>query len=196
MNEPHRGYVELYSMHAFDYNTDLHLGHVRKCDHRAGFRSLADTVFIATAFQSFMLGAGYPTAVGFWTRSFPFPTRRTSTKVLNTARQKAWRDDGPTKGQCLWEMHGVWDWDRRKDEGVVLRESYFTKDPMTGRKVDWYEDFFYPFVQQWAEAVRGVTGSDKLVFVEPIPNEVSRVFCSCFTASHILTAVLSCILDP
>ena len=30
MNEPHRGYVEIYSMHAFDYNTDLHLGHVRE----------------------------------------------------------------------------------------------------------------------------------------------------------------------
>ena len=30
MNEPHRGYIELQSMHAFDYNTDLHLGHVRK----------------------------------------------------------------------------------------------------------------------------------------------------------------------
>ena len=32
MNEPHRGYIELQSMHAFDYNTDLHLGHVRKLD--------------------------------------------------------------------------------------------------------------------------------------------------------------------
>ncbi|KAH9834996.1 glycoside hydrolase superfamily [Rhodofomes roseus] len=153
MNEPHRGYVELCSMHAFDYNTDLHLGHV------------------PTAFQSFMLGAGHPTAVGFWTRSFPMPTRRTSTKVLNTARQNAWRDDGPTKGICLWEMHGVWGWDSRKDEGVVLRESYFTKDPMTGRKVDWYEDFFYPFVNRWAEVVRGATSPDKLVLAEPIPNE-------------------------
>lgn len=142
-----------------------------------------------------MLGAGHPTTVGFWTRSFPFPTRRTSTKVLNTARQKAWRDDGPTKGQCLWEMHGVWGWDRRKDEGVVLRESYFTKDPMTGRKVDWYEDFFYPFVKRWAEMVREVTGPEKLVFVEPIPNEVSRVRDSCSTPSDILAVVLSYILD-
>lgn len=31
MNEPHRGYIELQSMHEFDYNTDLHLGHVREC---------------------------------------------------------------------------------------------------------------------------------------------------------------------
>jgi hypothetical protein len=32
-------------------------------------------------------------------------------------------------------MHGVWGWDLKKDEGVVLRENYFVKDPMTGRKV-------------------------------------------------------------
>jgi hypothetical protein len=31
MNEPHRGYIDLQSMHAFDYNTDLHLGAVREC---------------------------------------------------------------------------------------------------------------------------------------------------------------------
>lgn len=29
MNEPHRGYINLSSLHNFDYNTDLHLGNVR-----------------------------------------------------------------------------------------------------------------------------------------------------------------------
>ncbi|EMD36757.1 glycoside hydrolase family 5 protein [Gelatoporia subvermispora B] len=163
MNEPHRGYIDLKSMYEFDYNTDLHLGHV------------------PTAFQSFMLGAGHPTAVGHWTRSFPFPSRLTSTKVINTTGQKAWRDDGPTQGKCLWEMHGVWGWDTQKNQGVVLRETYFTKDPMTGRKVDWYTDFYYPLVKRWAERVQSVSGSDKLVFVEAIPNE----FCpASWTAEH------------
>lgn len=31
MNEPHKGYVQLPSMHEFDYNTELHLGHMRAC---------------------------------------------------------------------------------------------------------------------------------------------------------------------
>jgi hypothetical protein len=31
MNEPHRGYIDLPSLHQFDYNTDLHLSHVRAC---------------------------------------------------------------------------------------------------------------------------------------------------------------------
>ena len=30
-NEPHRGYVELGSVHSFDYNTELHLREIREC---------------------------------------------------------------------------------------------------------------------------------------------------------------------
>ncbi|TBU47753.1 glycoside hydrolase family 5 protein [Dichomitus squalens] len=153
MNEPHRGYIELQSMHAFDYNTDLHLGHV------------------PTAFQSFMLGSGHPTTVGVWTRSFPMPTRLTSQAVLNTAGQKAWLDNGPTQGKCLWELHGVWGWDQKKNEGVVLRENYFKRDPETGREIDWYSDFYFPFLNKWAERVRSASSADKVVLCEAIPNE-------------------------
>lgn len=63
------------------------------------------------------------------------PTRKTSHSVLNDDKRSAWRLDGPTKGKCVWEMHGIWGWDRIKGEGVVLRENYFTKDPVSGRKV-------------------------------------------------------------
>ena len=136
MNEPHRGYIDLQSMHAFDYNTDLHLGPVRKLipSPPSPNRILTDLI-TATPFQSFMLGAGYPTEVGIWTRSFPMPTCLTGKEVLNPTGKKVWREDGPTQGQCLWEMHGVWGWDKNKNEGVVLRESYFVKDPMTNEKV-------------------------------------------------------------
>jgi hypothetical protein len=33
MNEPHRGYIDLPSLHELDYNTDLHLGGVRAYCH-------------------------------------------------------------------------------------------------------------------------------------------------------------------
>lgn len=29
MNEPHRGYIDVPSLHEWDYNTDLHLAYVR-----------------------------------------------------------------------------------------------------------------------------------------------------------------------
>lgn len=157
MNEPHRGYIDLSSLHKFDYNTDLHLGNV------------------PSAFQSFLLGAGHPTTVDCWTRSFPMPTKRTGQQLLNPKGRKAWREDGPTHGQDLWEMHGVWEWDSAKNAGAVLREEYFMSDPATGRRVDWYTDFYYPFLKRWTERVRGAIangrGLEKLFFVEPIPNE-------------------------
>jgi hypothetical protein len=33
MNEPHRGFIDLPSLHGYDYNTDLHLAHVREYTH-------------------------------------------------------------------------------------------------------------------------------------------------------------------
>ncbi|KAK7908993.1 hypothetical protein PG985_014871 [Apiospora marii] len=50
MNEPHRGLVNLHGFHAWDYNTDLHIGH---CP------SLA---------QSLALGSGYAQDVPFYVR--------------------------------------------------------------------------------------------------------------------------------
>ncbi|KAG7096066.1 hypothetical protein E1B28_006746 [Marasmius oreades] len=157
MNEPHRGYIDLKSLHSFDYNTDLHLGPT------------------PSALQSFQLGAGYPTAVDIWTRSFPFPTRKSHTVVLNPDGKCVWKGklkEGAEvrKGECVWEMHGVWGWSNDKKEAVVLRENYFVKHPMTGKKIEWYSDFFYPFLNQWAGRVRDISPS-KMVFIEIVPNE-------------------------
>ncbi|KAF5310381.1 hypothetical protein D9611_012086 [Ephemerocybe angulata] len=153
MNEPHRGYLEIPSLHSFDYNTDLHLSHV------------------PSAFQSFQLGAGYPTEVPTYTRSFPMPTKLTGHVLLNTEKIKAWRDNGPTNGQCIWQMHNVWGWDTRKNEGVVLQEHYFKVHPKTKKQVDWYTDCYYPLAHEWTERVRKLSKPDKIIFLEPIPNE-------------------------
>ncbi|KAF9554990.1 cytoplasmic protein [Agrocybe pediades] len=152
INEPHPGYVNA-SLNSFNYNTDLHLSH------------------IPSAFQSFQLGAGHPTLVPTYTRSFPMPTKHTSYTMLNTAGVKAWRPDGPTKGRCLWEYHDVWRWDKASNKAVILRENYFRKHPDTGEKMNWYTDFYYPFANKWSERVRRASKESKLVFLEPIPNE-------------------------
>ena len=124
------------------------------------------------------------------------PTRCTGQELLNPRGRKAWREDGPTGGRDLWEMHGVWEWDSTKHTGTLLSETYFVNDPATGRKVfiysapislmgramlmvsqiDWYTDFYYSFLKRWTERVRGAVangrGQEKLFYVEPIPNEV------------------------
>ncbi|RDB17369.1 hypothetical protein Hypma_001831 [Hypsizygus marmoreus] len=153
MNEPHRGYIDIPSLHSFDYNTDLHLAEM------------------PTAFQSFQLGAGHPTEVAVYTRSFPMPTRHTTHSVLNRDKRVVWRSDGPTQGKCIWQIHDVWGWDQNKNEAVVLRETYFSKHPKTGKKVDWYTDFYYPFLAKWTDRVRSFSSHDKVLFAEAIPNE-------------------------
>ncbi|KAG8879270.1 hypothetical protein FRB97_001800 [Tulasnella sp. 331] len=152
MNEPHRGYISLYSMHKYNYDTDLHLG---------------DT---PSALQGFTLGAGYPTRVPHWVMSFPV-TKLSNHKLRNPNGRKVWRKDGPTGGECLWRMHGVWQWDEKKKEPVVVKENYFDRMPNEDRKVDWHTDFYYPFVNKWADRVQKSAGLEKIIFVEGIPNE-------------------------
>lgn len=168
-------------MYSFDYNTDLHLSH------------------IPSAIQSFQLGAGYPTLVPTWTRSFPMPTKQTTHTLLNEGRKKAWKEDGPTRGQCLWEMHGVWGWCKTRNQAVVLRENYFVKHPVSGKKVciqvchplsvlmssqiEWYTDCYYPFMKKWAERVLHASTLDKILFVEAIPNEVRMARPLCLWSS-------------
>ncbi|KAK7680349.1 hypothetical protein QCA50_016589 [Cerrena zonata] len=109
------------------------------------------------------------------------PSKQTSTVTLNPDGRKVWNPAGPSNGKCIWEMHGVWGWDERKKEGIVLRENYFKRHPMSGKDVDWYNDFYFPFLSRWADRVRGVAGEQKMVFVEAIPNE----FCpSSWTPDH------------
>nr|XP_019051096.1 cytoplasmic protein [Kwoniella bestiolae CBS 10118]OCF30026.1 cytoplasmic protein [Kwoniella bestiolae CBS 10118] len=157
MNEPHPGYIGLPSIHEWNYNTDLHLGQ------------------FPSPLQSFSMGSGRPTDnVPIYKRSFPWPTTISSYSTGNPEGVSAW-----TKGQegCIWEKEGIWRWSDNKNIAVALQEDYFTKD-RSGRKVDFYEDFYFPFVQKW-NAVLARTqklkqkgdGDGLMRMVEMIPNE-------------------------
>ncbi|KAJ7590950.1 cytoplasmic protein [Mycena floridula] len=150
-NEPHPGYINLGSLHGFDYNTDLHLSFLRHLNP-----------------SNWVMA--WPTLVSEWTRSFPMPTRKTSAAVIDPKGRRAWRADGPSNGECIWKMHGVWAYDTTKKQSVVLRESYFSRHPMTGEKLDFYVDFFNPFLHRWANRIRS-TYPEKILFLEAIPNE-------------------------
>lgn len=69
---------------------------------------------------------------------------------------------------------------------VVLKEGYFTRKP-SGESVDFYNDFYWPFVKRWEEMVNKATaamspdGTSKIVMVEGVPNEVRRL-CSRYRA--------------
>ncbi|CAD6570060.1 MAG: hypothetical protein TREMPRED_005575 [Tremellales sp. Tagirdzhanova-0007] len=147
MNEPHPGFIGLSSIHAWNYNTDLHLGQ------------------FPTPLQSFSMGAGHPTPnVAHYVRSFPWPTRRSHTVTGNPTSACAWSD-----GQCPWEKAGVWCWSEVKSQAIALQEDYFAQD-RKGRKVNFYQDFYFPFVRRWDEVV-GKKGKGKARMVGAVPNE-------------------------
>lgn len=73
--------------------------------------------------------------------------------------------------QCVWEKEGVWAWDRDSGKPVVLKEGYFTRRA-DGKPVEFYRDFYWPFVKRWQGMVQD-KAKGKMVHVEAVPNEVS-----------------------
>lgn len=165
MNEPHRGLINLHDFHAFNYDTDLHIGH---------YPSLI---------QALALGSGYKQQVKFYVKSWPFPTRVSHMATLDPKGKTCWlpasgasdQESCPARGlgMCIWRAHGVWEWDESKNVPVVLQYDYFEKDHRQGRegeRIEWYRDCFAPFLSRFAERVNRKRRS-ALTFVEPIPNE-------------------------
>lgn len=165
MNEPDRGLVNLGSFYGWNYNTDLHIG------------------FHPSLLQALALGSGFAQNVSYYVKSWPFPTRKTHTTLVDPKGYSAWlpkddkihiRVDHPRgMGGCIWRSHGVWDWDEKKQCAVVLQQDYFDRDHRPGReehRLEWYRDCYAPFVLKFSERVsRRFT--HHLSFVEPLPNQ-------------------------
>lgn len=148
MNEPHYGYIGLPDLTKFDPLAYLHFGN------------------FPSALQSFALGDGLEVEVDVWVKSWPVPTRKAGTKMMNSERVTSWLDG---KG-CIWKRHGVWDVDPTTGALRALKPDYFHIHPVTGTKINFLNDFYLPFARRYASAIQSVNPK-LLVFVEPIPNE-------------------------
>ncbi|CAG8464688.1 11322_t:CDS:10 [Ambispora leptoticha] len=148
MNEPHHGYIGLKNLDQFDPITTLVFG---------------DS---PSALQSFALGDGIPQEIEVWVKSWPYPTKKHTTKLLNSERERAWLDGH----KCIWRQHGVWDVDVN-GKPRALKHNYFQNHPQTGDKVNFYRDFYVPFINKYAEGIQSVK-QDYFIFIEPLPNEL------------------------
>lgn len=130
------------------------------------------TGYHTSAIQSFVLGDGYSLKIPYWKPSFPHPTEISHYVTVNEAGERAWEDGRP----CIWREHGVWEWDSKGQKPLVMRQSYFERDPRTGRRIEWYNDCWYPFLKRFRERI--VAGKKErlewFTFAAGIPNEVSR----------------------
>lgn len=156
MNEPHRGYVNLYSFDRWCYETDLHIGHY------------------PSALESFALGDGHAQDIPFYVKSWPFPSRM-SHRAHIEPKSSVWLDPTASpfpstrrgKG-CIWREHGVWAWDEKKSKPVVLQADYFSVDPRPGfgrRPIEFYQDLYAPFVHAFEE--RYVTALTQVASCRP-----------------------------
>lgn len=88
--------------------------------------------------------------------------------MINASKTSAWLGDQ----SCIWKQHGVWGL-KENNKPVLLKSDYFAKDPATGQKVDFYKDFYVPFVNKYARTIQSVNSS-LYCFVEPLANEASK----------------------
>ncbi len=115
-----------------------------------------------------------------YVRSWPQPTKVGGMQLVNPEGVNVWNDrvNLSSGDVCIWAREGVWAWDRDAEKAVVLKEGYFGKHPQGG-KVDFYQDFYWPFVKRWEEMADDLTGKlsrdgrPKMAMVEGVPNEVS-----------------------
>lgn len=108
-------------------------------------------------FQSMLLGAGIPQEVELWDSTMR--PRRVGARVVNPGGASAWL---PGR-ECLWRENGVWDRDA-DGRARLLRPHHFSY--VRGRFVSFSRDYWRPFCNRFAAAVREVHPA-ALIFVEP-----------------------------
>ncbi|KAF9913835.1 hypothetical protein BX616_009476 [Lobosporangium transversale] len=151
MNEPHHGYIGLENLKKYDFNSNLFFG---DCP---------------SALEGFALGAGMTLPIEVWVKSWPMPTKKHKTRLINEEKESAWFD-----GECLWKQHGVWSVNPKTGQPQVDKPNYFSKHPITGAKVE-FSSFYLDFIGKYSRAIQSVLPS-AFVFVEPIPNEPPPVW--------------------
>jgi hypothetical protein len=113
--------------------------------------------FIPTPFQSMQLGSGIPLELEIWERRIWGP-RVVGKQVLNPDSKSIWLEGFDP----VWQVNGVWEI-AASGEPNLLRPDYFIQ--LNGHQVNFNRDYYIPFNNQFAKAVRKVQPS-YMVFVE------------------------------
>ena len=114
-----------------------------------------------TPFQSMLLGAGIPQEVDVYKLKATGP-KKVSRQVVNPNGLSAWREGY----EPIWKRHGIWD----IGEGGprLLKPDYFSH--ANGCAVNFNQDYYRPFANRFAEAIRQVD-PDAIIFVEAEPEK-------------------------
>jgi len=112
-------------------------------------------------FESMLLGAGIPQEVGEWSMGMRGARQVRSTQV-NRDGARAWLPGF----DCIWKRHGVWDL-ASDGNPRLLQPDYFVR--VRGREVGFAADYYRPFANRYAAAMRTVS-PEAIIFLEAEPN--------------------------
>ena len=113
--------------------------------------------FIPTPFQSMQLGAGIPLELEIWERRIWGP-RVIGKQIVNAEAESTW-----LKGFTpIWQANGVWEI-AIDGKARLLRPNHFVQ--VNGRRVDFNRDYYVPFNNRFARAIREVH-AEAMIFVE------------------------------
>ena len=113
--------------------------------------------FTPTPFQSMQLGSGIPLELEIWERGILGP-RVIGKQVLNPDGKRIWLEGFDP----IWQANGVWEINAT-GEPNLMRPDYFIH--LNGRQVNFNKDYYVPFNNRFAKAVREVQPS-YMIFVE------------------------------
>jgi glycosyl hydrolase family 5/cellulase (glycosyl hydrolase family 5) len=109
--------------------------------------------------QAMLLGAGESQVVEIWKLTLAGP-RKAGSRLVNSERERAWQ----AGVECVWRRNGVWDV-AADGKPTLRRPDHFSQ--IDGRAVDFDQDFFRPFANRFARAIREVDPR-ALIFVETV----------------------------
>jgi hypothetical protein len=141
LNEPSMGYIG-----CADLNTQM------------GDLRIADA---PSPYQSMLLGVGFPQKVSVW-KFRSIGAKQIRTRMLNPTGERAWLP----WHECIWQQHGIWEI-APGGKPRLLRPDYFRQ--INGRIVDFNRNYYCPFVNRYATAIRSID-PQALIFLETPPN--------------------------
>ncbi len=140
LNEPSSGFIELkVDGSGFDFSDTM--GHA------------------FTPIDAMVTGAGYPRIIGY--RELKrFGIKQTRKDEINKNKVSCWLEGF----ESIWKKEGVWE---MEDNGnpTILKNDYFVEKE--GKKVDFYRDYFSPFITKYAEAIRTIIPEAQIFFHGP-----------------------------
>jgi hypothetical protein len=147
MNEPEQGWIE------------------KKVDGIGSEKLTDDLGYFFTPIDAMLTGYGYSREVGY-KEIKRLGVKETKKDIVNKGKVSCWFESA----EDIWKKEGVWGLDKNGDP-IIQNNDYFVVKH--NRKVNFYQDYLAPFIEDYAKVVREII-PDAIIFFESHPIRILR----------------------